>query len=209
MLTSPLQAPSSQLPAAPHRSPQPPNTHTSRGRSGGGDEALRVSGRARHGTAPRPQRAHCTRPPPGPISAGALAPSRSAPVTPRQKVSPVPPLSTPSSVKGGHSGIVITVSTQGVRQALYSVQGLSLLPSLALQELQRRVLVYGDTPCFSQMGVKELALSIPTDGDALWGPRETLFLNPQRGAFPLWRLTRKSPTVAFAFCLFKFLRFPT
>ena len=105
-----LPAPSSQLPAAPHRSPQPPNTHTSRGRSGGGDEALRVSGLARHGTAPRPQRAHCTRPPPGPISAGALAPSRSAPVTPRQKVSPFPPLSTPSSVKGGHSGIVITVS---------------------------------------------------------------------------------------------------
>lgn len=85
----------------------------------------------------------------------------------------------------------------------------SLLPSLALQELQRRVLDYGDTACFSQMGVKELALSIPTDGDALWGPREPLFLNPQRGAFPLWRLTRKSPTVAFAFCLFKFFRFPT
>lgn len=31
----------------------------------------------------------------------------------------------------------------------------------------------------------------------------------KEGLFPPWRLTRKSPTVAFAFCLFKFLRFPT
>lgn len=85
-----LPAPSSQLPAAPHRSPQPPNTHTSRGRSGGGGEALRVSGRARPGTALRPQRAHCTRPPPGPISAGPLAPVQVGPGDPQTKSLPIP-----------------------------------------------------------------------------------------------------------------------
>lgn len=198
-----LPVPSSRPPhTAP---PTPPNTHTSRGRSGGGGRAHGPGGlgtreaRDRSATSARSLHQAATRPP---SALGPWPPSRSAPVTPRQKVSPFPPLlkeGTQESLMSQHRacGRLFTVS-----------KDFSLLPSLALQELQAKCL-FMVTACFSGMGVKELALSIPTDGDALWGPRKTLFLNPQKGAFPLWRLTRKSPTVAFAFCLFKFLRFPT
>lgn len=164
-----LPVPSSRPPHT--ASPTTPNTYTSRGRSGGGGRAHRPGGlgtweaRDRSATSVRSLHQAAPRPP------SALGPwplSRSAPVTPRQKVSPFPPL-----LKQGTQESLMS-QTQGMRQALYSVQGLLSVTQLGSPRAPSRVLVYGD--CL-----------LLTDGGQGTGPE-----HPHR-----WRCSLGTPKATF------------